>query len=452
MEGLIEAAPNWMKAPAKFVSSLSEQLKSQGEEENKLLEKEIQSISEDKLRELIKEAGCEQKEYIELIVGKVKLVPEILHVIDYRFNRVDEKLEEIEKLLQREQSVFSTGKQETGRDSFQAAGDINITYQLPSEKMEEKEDKKKEGLAVQLEASLHNQTPPEENFVGRKDMLDTVTGWYKNPDVRIGGLIGWGGVGKSAMVRKWYDELGANEIQPDGIFWWGFYRNASIEQFLNALLRYVSGGQIEPDTIKSTSEKTERIKEYIGRGAYLIILDGLETMQKSEAGDEFGKMIHRELTELLHYLADVLKAGGICLITTRFPLKDLDDWKNRGYENRPLIDLSVPDALLMLKKRGVKGSDNDKIGIINKYKGHALSLTSLAGYLRRYYDGDIKEAPDIEFVLVDEKRFEDVNKLLGKYAEKMSEAERRFLNIFSLFRQEVLHFNHYHSQGYRDLL
>jgi hypothetical protein len=158
------------------------------------------------------------------------------------------------------------------------------------------------------------------------------------------------------------------------------------------------------------------------------------------------------LTELLHYLADVLKAGGICLITTRFPLKDLDDWKNRGYENRPLIDLSVPDALLMLKKRGVKGSDNDKIGIINKYKGHALSLTSLAGYLRRYYDGDIKEAPDIEFVLVDEKRFEDVNKLLGKYAEKMSEAERRFLNIFSLFRQEVLHFNHYHSQGYRDLL
>ncbi|MHC4175306.1 MAG: NB-ARC domain-containing protein, partial [Planctomycetota bacterium] len=357
-----------------------------------------------------------------------------------------------EKLLQREQSVFSTGKQETGRDSFQAAGDINITYQLPSEKMEEKEDKKKEGLAVQLEASLHNQTPPEENFVGRKDMLDTVTGWYKNPDVRIGGLIGWGGVGKSAMVRKWYDELGANEIQPDGIFWWGFYRNASIEQFLNALLRYVSGGQIEPDTIKSTSEKTERIKEYIGRGAYLIILDGLETMQKSEAGDEFGKMIHRELTELLHYLADVLKAGGICLITTRFPLKDLDDWKNRGYENRPLIDLSVPDALLMLKKRGVKGSDNDKIGIINKYKGHALSLTSLAGYLRRYYDGDIKEAPDIEFVLVDEKRFEDVNKLLGKYAEKMSEAERRFLNIFSLFRQEVLHFNHYHSQGYRDLL
>ena len=148
-------------------------------------------------------------------------------------------------------------------------------------------------------------------------------------------------------------------------------------------------------------------------------------------------MIHRELTELLHFLADVPKAGGMCLITTRFPLKGLDDWENRGYENHSLIDLSVPDALLMLKKRGVKGSDGDKTGIINRYKGHALSLTSLAGYLVRYYNGDIKEAPDIEFVLGDEERFKDVNKLLRKYAEKMSEAERRFLNIFSLFRQEV---------------
>ncbi|MHC4602338.1 MAG: tetratricopeptide repeat protein, partial [Planctomycetota bacterium] len=293
------------------------------------------------------------------------------------------------------------------------------------------------GIKLDLGPSLHNQTPPEENFVGRIDMIETITKWYKNPDVRIGALIGWGGVGKSALVRKWYDELGANDIQPDGIFWWGFYRNAYLEQFLNALLRYVSGGQIEPDTIKSTWEKTERIKEYLGRGAYLIILDGLEQMQKAESGDEFGKMIHRELAELLHYLVDVPEAGGMCLITTRFILKDLDEWEKRGYENQPLVELSVPDALLMLRKRGIEGSDEEMTEVINRYKGHALSLTSLAGYLSRYYDGDIKKAPDIEFVLGDEERFKDVNKLLSKYAEKMSEAERVFLNIFSLFRQEI---------------
>ena len=114
------------------------------------------------------------------------------------------------------------------------------------------------GINLFQKPSLHNQTAPEVNFVGRKEMLDTITGWYKNPDVRIGGLIGWGGVGKSALVRKWYEELKSNNIQPDGIFWWGFYRNASLELFLNALLRYVSGGQVEPEKIKSTWEKTEK--------------------------------------------------------------------------------------------------------------------------------------------------------------------------------------------------
>jgi tetratricopeptide (TPR) repeat protein len=294
---------------------------------------------------------------------------------------------------------------------------------------------KEEAPGIMLD-SLHNQTPPEPNFVGRLDMLKTITEWYNNPEVRIGALIGWGGVGKSALVRKWYDSLEENKIQPDGMLWWGFYRNAYLDQFLNALLRYVSHGEIDPDSIKSTWEKTDRIKEYVSQGTYLIILDGLEQMQKSESGDEFGKMLHRECIELLHYLADAPKTG-LCLVTTRYPLKDLDNWCESSYKTLPLVDLSLHDAIAMLRKRGVKGDDEDLKEVIKRYKGHALSLTSVAGYLKRYYDGDIKHAPDIKFVFNDEERFKDVNKLLRKYAEKMRESELMFLNIFSLFRREV---------------
>jgi len=397
LDGLIEAVPNCVKAPAKFASSLSEQLKGKGKEENKRIEEEIESISEDKLRELIKQAGCEQKEDIDLIVDKVKLVPELLRVIDYRFDKADEAHEEVKRLLQ---------------------------IQKPS-------------LRFPLAPVLHNQTPPEVHFVGREGILDTIKGWYKSPDVRVGALISWGGVGKSALVRKWYDSLEINKIRPDGIFWWGFYPNAYLEQFLNALLRYVSGGQIEPDNIKSTWEKTERIKEYIHRGKYLIVLDGLEQMQKGQPGNEFGRMMHGEMTELLGYMADGPKAEGLCLITTRYTMKDLDDWENSGYENLELTDLSEPDALLMLRNRGVEGDDEQIKEVIERYKEHALSLTLLAGYLKKHYKGDIEQAPGEEFVLNDRKRFKDVDKLLRKYAEKMSEAERVFLNIFSLFRQDV---------------
>lgn len=400
LDALIEAAPNWAKAPGKFISSLSEQLKSRSEAEIIQLEQEIKGISGDDLQAIIKDAGYDQKENIEFIVGTVKLIPEILETIVYRFDKVDEAHEEIIRLLKQK---------------------------LPS-------------IQLPLPSSIHNQTPPEPNFVGQVDMLKTVTDWYKNPEVRIGALIGWGGVGKSALVRKWYDSLEEKDIHPDGIFWWGFYRNAYLEQFLNALLRYVSQGQIEPESIKSTWEKTERIKEYLHQGTYLLVLDGLEQMQKSESGDEFGRMIHRECTELLHYIADVAQAGeasGLCLITTRYPLKDLEAWHERSYRDQPVIDLSIPDSLLMLRGRGVTGSDEAITEVITRYKGHALSLTSLAGYLTRYYEGDINHAPDITFVLSDKERFKEVNKLLRRYAEKMSEPERVFLQIFSLLRSEV---------------
>jgi hypothetical protein len=84
---------------------------------------------------------------------------------------------------------FKIGKQEAKRDILQAGRDIII--QQPSEK---------EPLTFPSPPRLHNQTPPEPNFVGRKEMLETITDWYTNPEVRVGALIGWGGAGGVFIV------------------------------------------------------------------------------------------------------------------------------------------------------------------------------------------------------------------------------------------------------------
>ncbi len=397
LDALIEAAPNWAKAPGKFVSSLSEQLKSQGEQKNKQLEQEIKGISEDKLQEIIKEAGYEQKEDIELIVGKVKLIPEILRTLDYRFDRIDEAHEEIKSLLLRKQPI--------------------LQFPFPP--------------------SLHNQTPPEENFVGQEKHLDTITSWYNSEEVRIGALIGWGGVGKSALVRKWYDNLEDNNIKPDGIFWWGFYRNAYLEQFLNALLRYVSGGQIEPDTIKSTWEKTDRIKEYISQGAYLIILDGLEEMQKGQtSGDQFGCMEHRECADMLKYLADT-KGDGLCLITTRYPLTNIKNYEGSVYQNIEVERLSIADARSLFKKVGVKGDQEEIDSVIEEYDGHALSLMLLSKYLVEDFAGDIKKAKEIPPFYSDKEAGGKAHRILLWYAKQLTDQQQAFMKIFSLFRRAV---------------
>jgi tetratricopeptide (TPR) repeat protein len=319
---------------------------------------------------------------------------------------------------------FKIGKQDSETDIYNVAGDFIIPQ--PS---------KMEPLTFPFPPILHNQTPPEPNFVGRKEILETITDWYTNPEVRIGALIGWGGVGKSALVRKWYDTLESNNIKPDGIFWWGFYRNAYLEQFLNALLRFVSQGRIEPETIKSTWEKTDRIKEYIHQGTYLIILDGLEQMQKPASGDEFGQMIHRECTELLHYLADVSK--GLCLITTRYPLPDIKNYEGAGYQKKEVDRLELKDARALFKIVGVKGSQEVIDSVIEEYNGHALSLILLSKYLVEDFGGNINKAKDIPSFHSDKEAGGKAHRILLWYKEQISEKQQAFMKIFSLFRSAV---------------
>jgi hypothetical protein len=164
LDALIEAAPGVVKAPAKFVSSLAEQLKSKPKEEIRQLEEEIKGITKDELEKIIKDAGYKQKEDIEFIAESVRVIPTLCERIEYRFDRVDRALEEIKDLLR-----------------------------LKPEK------------PPKLSPSLHNQTPPEPNFVGRRDELATVTQWYRDPNIHIGTLVGWGGFGKSALTRRWFD-------------------------------------------------------------------------------------------------------------------------------------------------------------------------------------------------------------------------------------------------------
>jgi hypothetical protein len=120
---------------------------------------------------------------------------------------------------------------------------------------------------------LINITPPEPNFVGRTKLLKTITKWYKNLHIHIGALIGWGGEGKSSIARKWYDSMEENNIQPAGIFWWGFYRNAYLDRFLDSLLEFLAHGRVDLNEIKSTWAKVNKINGIIQEGEYLIILE-----------------------------------------------------------------------------------------------------------------------------------------------------------------------------------
>ncbi|MCK4735248.1 MAG: tetratricopeptide repeat protein, partial [Methanophagales archaeon] len=202
-------------------------------------------------------------------------------------------------------------------------------------------------------------------------------------------------------------------------------------------LEYLAQGRVDLKEFRGTWKKVDKIKELILEGEYLIILDGLEQMQKGEvSGEEFGSMAHRECSDLLRFLADG-KDKGLCLITTRYPLTDIKNYEGAEYQKKEVERLELKDARALFKKVGVKGSQEVIDSVIEEYNGHALSLILLSNYLVEDFGGDIIKAKEIPPFYSDKEAGGKAHRILLWYERQLIEEQRAFTKVFSLFRQAV---------------
>ncbi len=291
-------------------------------------------------------------------------------------------------------------------------------------------------------------------WTGRDDLLTQITEDWNNPQKHVTGLIGFGGEGKSSLARKWVETIIESKVegqkskpfdkaqgkpadlQPstfDGLFWWGFYENRSIDEFLEAALNYLSGGKIDPRQVPSSSLRAQIIGAMLGAGRYLFVLDGLEVLQHQE-GDQYGLLQSNDLRDLLTYFARPDNQS-FCLITSRAPLLDLMDYTT--YTHRDVDRLSEDDGRALLRRLGVNGVDTQLDKVVSDWDGHALTISLLGSYLAEKYNGDIAHLADIPIPTADEPRYERVHRVLWRYDEHLTQPEREFLKLFSAFRTPV---------------
>src|SRR3712207_6043736 len=80
-------------------------------------------------------------------------------------------------------------------------------------------------------------------LVGRQPELNLLTDWVVKPDsdvykARILNVVAVGGMGKSALTWKWFNDIAPQEMSPlAGGMWWSFYEsNATFETFVTRTL------------------------------------------------------------------------------------------------------------------------------------------------------------------------------------------------------------------------
>ena len=274
-------------------------------------------------------------------------------------------------------------------------------------------------------------------FRGRETRLKELKDWLQasiTPD-RVISIVAAGGTGKTALVDKALHEATLSDRA--GVFVWSFYEDPNTDRFLSAAYLYFTG---EKDT--PTGGMLERLQLALSGESHIFVLDGLERVQSEGDHRLRGELEDLQLKRLVRSLA-----GGVgsarALITSRFPLVDLDSYTGAGHHAIALDDLELPVALDLLRAWKVKGDDSELLRLLEplNIRGlyHALSVAVLGSYLGSFAGGNPRHVPkfSLEDAQESDPKARRLNRILEEYAQALAPVERDLVARLSLFPRGV---------------
>jgi len=268
-----------------------------------------------------------------------------------------------------------------------------------------------------------------QGLVGRQAELRLLTDWVAQPrsaiyQARILNVVAIGGMGKSALTWRWFNQIAPLELQPlAGRMWWSFYESdASFENFVIRALAYVSGRareEIERET--KPGEREDMLLHALNREPYLIVLDGLERILIAYARMDAARLADDDLDErtanvvpgalglpesaaqsftgqqrlrksadpragsFLRKLASV-RASRILVSTRLYPadLQNITGEPLPGSAASFLRGLSDDDALDLWRAFGVTGTRETLLPLFRSFENHPLLIQALASEVARY--------------------------------------------------------------------
>ncbi len=265
-------------------------------------------------------------------------------------------------------------------------------------------------------------------LVGRQHELNLLTDWVTRSDAQIYqahilSVVAIGGLGKSALTWKWFNDIAPQEMKPlAGRMWWSFYESdATFENFVTRALAYVTRRALDEVQKIPAYEREMLLLAALDREPFLIVLDGLERILIAYARMDAAHLIDNELDRktadivagarglpesaaqsftgelrlrktadpragaFLRKLSNV-RASRILASTRLYPA----DLQTAAGEQLPgcavifLPGLADNDAIELWRTFGVTGARDLLIPLFNRVGNHPLLIQTLASEVARY--------------------------------------------------------------------
>lgn len=265
-------------------------------------------------------------------------------------------------------------------------------------------------------------------LVGRQPELNLLTDWVARPaseiyKAHILNIVAIGGLGKSALTWKWFNDIAPQEMKPlAGRMWWSFYESdATFENFVTRALAYVSQRALDEVQQIPPPEREAQLLAALDREPFLIVLDGLERILIAYArmdaahlsDDDYDRQTANFVANAIglpegaaqsftgeHRLRKTAdpRAGAFLrklssvraariLVSTRLYPADLQTGTGEplpGCAAKFLPGLTDDDALELWRAFGVTGARDVLLPLFHRVGNHPLLIQALASEVARY--------------------------------------------------------------------
>jgi tetratricopeptide (TPR) repeat protein len=265
-------------------------------------------------------------------------------------------------------------------------------------------------------------------LVGRQLELNLLNEWVTSRQKQIYqshilNIVALGGIGKSALTWKWFNDIAPQEMKSlAGRIWWSFYESdATFENFVTRALAYVTRRELDEVHKIPAPERERQLLTALDREPYLVALDGLERILIAYArmdaahlsDDAYDRQTGSITTDSIglpgsvaqsitgeHRLrktadpragAFLRKLRGVratrIIISTRLYPADLQTVTGEplpGCFAIVLPKLADDDALELWQAFNVTGAPDALLPLFNRASNHPLVIQTLASEVARY--------------------------------------------------------------------
>jgi tetratricopeptide (TPR) repeat protein len=260
--------------------------------------------------------------------------------------------------------------------------------------------------AQALSTTVNNWLPPLPGAWQARSEEQTIVNYLTDNQVRLVGIYGAGGFGKSALAAQVFRQAEGFSHK----LWANFQEPTDFGTFGRWLIQELLGKEVyarvrelyERDTdaeliIKTLNELAQR--------RCLLVLDNLETLFRSEdLWQPYGEFLAGWLG---------LDCAGAVVLTSQYQL-DLPGSMGRWL---PLGGLDSAQGVALLQAQGIEGSDEQLAAFVAKADGHPLLLRLAASWLLR------QEQNESEPAAIYQLQQDDLSLLEGIFGQHRGDAE-----------------------------